>query len=66
MVQVMPTTYDTRPLVAGMSDEVWTSLHETPAVRPTVVARVRAALDAGQRTSADDVALAILRGSWGS
>jgi hypothetical protein len=48
------------PPVAGMPIEVWTWLRESLAVRPSVVARVRARLDAGDRPTADDVAAAIL------
>lgn len=48
------------PLVPGTSLDPWIWLREA-MVRPHVVARVRAALAAGHRVSADDVALAILR-----
>lgn len=60
------TSANDRPPVAGMPVEVWTWLRESMAVRPQVVARVRASLDAGHQASADDVALAILRGPWNS
>lgn len=66
MREAMHAIHENRPPVAGMSVEMWTSLRETPVVRSNVVARVRAALEAGYRASADDVAVAMLRGSWGS
>lgn len=62
----MPTTCENRPPVAGLSNEAWIDLLEAPAVRTNVVARVRAALEAGHSASADDVALAMLLGSWRS
>ena len=52
------------PPVAGMSPEVWRWLRESMAVRPHVVARVRAALDAGVRPTPDQVAVAILDDRW--
>jgi hypothetical protein len=52
-----------RPPVDGMPAEVWSWLRESMAVRPHVVSRVRDALARGERASADDVALAILRSS---
>ena len=50
------------PPIAGMPDEIWSWLRESMAVRPLVVARVRAALASGEQASAEDVALAILGG----
>jgi len=58
-----PTAGEPRPPVDGMPAEVWSWLRESMAVRPHVVERVRAALARGERASADDVALAILRSS---
>ena len=52
------------PPIPGMPLEMWAWLQESSAVRPDVVARVRAALDEGKRVSADDVALAILEGPY--
>jgi hypothetical protein len=49
------------PPVAGMSVEVWSWLRETMEVRPHVVARIRAALDAGHQATPDQVAAAMLR-----
>ena len=45
MALVMATR--ARPTVAGMPTELWTWLSEAKAVRPHVVAQVRASLDAG-------------------
>jgi hypothetical protein len=45
-----------------MPPEVWRWLRESMVVRPHVVARVRAALDAGHRPTPDQVAGAILDG----
>lgn len=59
----MPSLHD-RPPVAGMPAEVWAWLRESMAVRPQVVARVRASLEAGHQTSADDVARAIMNGPY--
>lgn len=55
------TPGDDTPPVAGMPVEVWSWLRESMAVRPHVVARVRAALDAGVQATPDQVALAMLR-----
>ena len=52
----------TNPPVAGMSPAVWRWLRETTEVRQHVVARVRASLDAGERPTPDQVAVAILHG----
>ena len=49
-----------QPPVAGMPIEVWTWLRESRSVRPHVVARVRAALEAGERVTSDAVALAMI------
>ena len=49
-----------KPPVAGMPIEIWTWLRESRSVRPHVVARVRAALAAGERVSADAVATAMM------
>jgi hypothetical protein len=43
-----------------MPIEVWTWLRESLAVRPQVVARVRASLEAGERRTGDDIANAML------
>lgn len=45
-----------------MPVEIWSWLRESMAVRPQVVARVRATIASGQQVSAEDVALAILGG----
>ena len=50
-----------QPPVAGMPPEVWSWLRDAQPVRPRVVADVRARLDAGQRPTPEDVALAMLR-----
>ena len=52
------------PPIAGMPLELWTWLRESTLVRPHVVARARASLAAGERTSAHDVADAILDGPF--
>jgi len=44
-----------------MSPEVWSWLRDSQPVRPSVVADVRARLDAGHRPTPEDVALAMLR-----
>jgi hypothetical protein len=43
-----------------MPAELWSWLRESIAVRPSVVARVKASLEAGERRSPDDIALAML------
>jgi hypothetical protein len=43
-----------------MPAEIWSWLRESMAVRPHVVARVRAQLDAGEQPTAYQVALAML------
>ena len=52
-----------QPPVHGMPIEVWTWLRESMAVRPHVVARVRASLEAGERATPDDIATAMLSGT---
>ena len=52
------------PPIAGMPPEIWSWLRQSRSVRPHVVARVRAALAAGELVSAEDVALAILKGPY--
>ena len=52
-----------QPAVAGIPPEVWAYLRETMTVRPHVVARVRASLQAGVQPTSDEVALAMLHGS---
>lgn len=49
-----------QPPVDGMPLEVWTWLRESMAVRPQVVARVRASLESGERATADQIARAML------
>jgi hypothetical protein len=44
--------------------EMWAWLQEARAVRPHVVARVRAALAAGQQVTPDEVARAMLTGPY--
>jgi hypothetical protein len=53
-----------QPPVTGMPPEVWIWLRESLAVRPKVVADVRARLDAGERPAPEDVALAMLPDVW--
>jgi hypothetical protein len=53
-----------QPPVTGMPPEVWNWLRESLAVRPNVVAAVRARLDAGERPAPEDVALAMLPDVW--
>lgn len=51
-----------KPAASDIPPEVWASLREPIEVRPNVVARVRAALAAGERPTPDQVALAMM--SW--